>query len=1195
MWAWIVAIIAILAAWAAGFFFELPLVYRIIITVAAVLLVVGYYVVRRIRAKSAARELEQALMKQAEQQAANARPDRRAEINELQTNFRKGLSALKASRLGAGSGANALYALPWYMIVGPPGAGKTTAIRHSGLDFPIPDATTALRGVGGTKNCDWWFTNEAILLDTAGRFATQEDDREEWSAFLDMLRRYRTKAPINGVLVGISIEDVIGATEEKAEQTAKALRARIDEVMTKLQMVVPVYVVFTKVDLVAGFIETFEDLKKSERAQIWGVTFPLAKATMDEPGRAFESEFDLLVEALHAHALRRLANARGAEKRGRIHQFPIEMRALKTPLSEFIGALLRKNTFQETPLFRGAYFTSGTQEGRPMDRVMAGMQRAFGLKMTGSIEPHQVQPAATDAKSYFLTDLFRRVIFADQFVAARTRGESRRQLFTQIGTGVAAVALAALITVPTLTSYLKNRELVQTTSALIDDAQRIDWNDKSKTTANLARLEPFRARFHELAGWKKDGAPLSYRWGMYEGNALYDSVRDAYATVMQKAMIDPTKASLEDRLRSIEANPKRTPEEFNGHYDDLKKYLMLTERDHLDVDWAAPRVTRLWSDSKGIKTPDDEAIVQLNVDEYLKQVKAAQLKPATRDDRLVNYARSELLRTPQIGRLYENLVRDTNTEIAPLKRETIFYGSVATFVSSKRNLKVDGAYTKLGWAKIRKLLESQKDKLTSEGWVLGTEDAPRSAAETDKEVAALRQIYFDRYRDAWHDFLGDLVIAKPTSAEASLEELLALTEPEWPYMRLVRVLADNVELEVSDKEAGRASILDQVEEKAKEAAKAKLLGQPTDLDAGALLNRDRAVSPVELAFKPITTFGIAPPAPPGQPAPPTGLSQYMGVLHKLVGVLGDLKDGKAAPDPKAMTTEFETAYRTTTGLLADEDAFTRPLMGPLLLDPIAFSWGAVLKDAGGAAGGLWEMTAWKTWSSKLETNYPFVDKAPADAKIEDFAAFFKPDKGELWSFYDTNLKASLEKQGDDFIPSRRFKGQVPYSTAFLDCLKKASKITDATFGSDPAKPSVAFEVNLHSVSADVSEVMIDVDGTSHTYTNTPEEWTAITWPAKDAKQRGAKVRVRGIAGLQEEINRGGDFGLFHLLDAADLKPGTVTKNGDNVPVLVATWKLQSKPDANVKIDIKPAKTDAPFARNFFSGLKCPRLITQGDR
>lgn len=1189
MWAWILAAIVVIAAWAAGWLFELALWIRIAITAGAVLFVIGYYVVQRLRAKAAARALERELMKQAEQQAANARPDRRAEINELHAQFKKGLAALKTSRLGAGSGVNALYALPWYMIVGPPGAGKTTAIRHSGLDFPIPDAAGALRGVGGTKNCDWWFTNEAIILDTAGRFATQQDDHEEWTAFLDMLRRYRSKTPVNGVLVAISIADVIGLTEEQVEATARTLRSRIDEVMTRLQMVVPVYVVFTKVDLIAGFVETFEDLKKSERAQIWGVTFPLDQKNL-EPAKAFEAEFDLLLEALHGNALRRLASARGQRQRARVQQFPLEMRAVKGALAEFVGALLRKNSFQETPLFRGAYFTSGTQEGLPLDRVMGGMVRAFGLRMTVP----EAGPRA-DAKSYFLTDLFRRVIFPDRFVAARTRGEARRQLLTRVGIGVGAAALAVLIVGPAASSYLKNRELVRTTAAIAQAAEQVDWNASGPVTEKLARVEPMRERLHELEGWRNEGAPLGYRWGMYAGRSLYEPLRASYVAIMQRAMLRPVKGTLEDRLRSIEADPKRTADDFDRRYDDLKKYLMLTERDHLDVDWAAPRVARLWAELTHVTSPDGEALLQLNVEEYLRLVKTNGAAPAPRDERLVSYVRSELLRASPTNHLYQMLVRDTNAEVSAITRDTIFKGSSAAFVSSKRDRKVDGAYTKLGWSKVRRLLDEERSKLDAEDWVLGR---PKQipTGKLDDEIAALREIYFANYREAWRAFLSDLVVARPANAEASLEELLALSEPEWPYLRLARILADNVELEVSDAEAGVRSRGEDAADKLKEAAKQKLLGQPVTLDAGSLLDRPKAMSPVEVAFKPIVTFGVpAATAAGAAPPPPTGLSQYQAILRKLIGVLSDLKDAKAAPDPKALTEEFEAAYRATTALLADQDAFTRPLMSPLLLDPVAFSWASVLHDAGGAAGGLWEMSAWKTWSTKLEGNYPFAESSPTDAKIEDFAEFFKPEKGQLWAFYDQSLKGSLERQGNDFVPTRRFKAQVAYTNEFLTCLRRSSKITDATFGADPKAPAVELEVNLHSVSPDVSEVTIEVDGVSRTYTNTPEEWLAVTWPAKDAKARGAKVKVRGIGGLSEEIVRVGDFGLFHLLDAADLKPGVAARKGAEVPVVVATWKLKSQPDSNVKIDVRPLRSESPLARGFFSGLRCPRLITHGDR
>jgi type VI secretion system protein ImpL len=1187
MWAVVVAVISIAGIWGAGYFFEsIPLWVRILVTVASVLFVATVFVVRHLRAKSAAKALERELLKQAEQQAMNARPDRRAEISELHTQFKKGLSSLKSSKLGAGTGASALYALPWYMIVGPPGAGKTTAIRHSGLDFPLADSAGALRGLGGTRNCDWWFTNEAILLDTAGRFATHEDDHEEWMAFLDMLRRYRSAAPINGVLVGVSIADIVGATEEQVETLAKALRARIDEVMTRLQMVVPVYVVFTKVDLIAGFVEFFEDLKKSERAQLWGMTFPLRDKPIDEPSKAFEAEFDLLVQALHGQAVRRVATARQAQKRARIHQFPLEVRGLKAPLAEFVGALLRKNSFQETPVFRGAYFTSGTQEGRPMDRVVAGMARAFGLRH-GSV-PDTEQ--AVDAKSYFLTDLFRRVIFPDRFVAARTRGEARRQMFVRMATGLAAALVSLAIVVPALLSYAKNRELVKVTQAAARSAETLDWNERGPMAPKLARIEPMRQRLTELGAWHKDGPPLSYRWGMYAGDTMYPPFKDEYVAIMQRALTRPVKLALEDRLRSIDANPKRTPEEFNKHYDALKKYLMLTEAEHLDVQWAAPRLARFWAELAQTKSADEEALLVLNIEEYLRLVKLGDAPPIPRDDKLVSYVRSELLRTPKVGRLYETLVRDTNTEVAPIRRENIFYGSSATFVTSNRGVKVDGAYTKLGWLKVQKLLDAERTKLTSEGWVLGT-DERMSDDEINKEVQALRQVYFDRFREAWHDFLADLVVTRPTNAEGSLEQLLALNEPEWPYLRLIRILNENVDLELSDAEAGKGTLLQQATEKAKDVAKQKLLGQP--LDAGGLLDRDKNTSSVELAFRPVTTFGVPAATAPGTPAAPTGLSQYQAVLRKLIGVLTDLKDAKAAPDPKALTGEFEQAYRAVTALLADQDAFTRPLLTPLLVEPISFSWASVLRDAGGAAGGLWEVSTWKTWSSKLEGSYPFLDAAPADAKIEDFADFFRPQTGQLWAFYDQSLKGSLERQGAEFVPTRRFKAQVAYREDFLACLRRAAKISDAVFTEGAKVPSLAFEVNLHSVSPDISEITIDIDGTSRTYTNTPEEWLAVQWPAKEPKARGAKVKVRGLSGLNEEIVRAGDFGLFRLLEAADVRPAPASK-GSQVPTLVATWKLKSQ-DSVIKMDIRPSRTDAPFLRGFFTGMKCPRTITQGDR
>jgi len=67
--------------------------------------------------------------------------------------FAEVMAELKRRKLG---GRKFLREMPWYVIVGPPATGKTTALRQSGLNFPI-DLTDDLQGVGGTRNCDWFF------------------------------------------------------------------------------------------------------------------------------------------------------------------------------------------------------------------------------------------------------------------------------------------------------------------------------------------------------------------------------------------------------------------------------------------------------------------------------------------------------------------------------------------------------------------------------------------------------------------------------------------------------------------------------------------------------------------------------------------------------------------------------------------------------------------------------------------------------------------------------------------------------------------------------------------------------------------------------------------------------------------------------------------------------------------------------
>lgn len=1181
MMLWVFAVLFLLAIWVGGYLLGVAFLWKFIATLV-VLAVVGLIVlVRRIRAARAARALEKELMRQAEQQARDARPDRRAEIIELNERFQKGLSALKTSKIAGATGRDALYALPWYMIIGPPGAGKTTALKHSGLDFPF-EGGAAIKGLGGTRNCDWWFANEAILLDTAGRYATQEDDHEEWLAFLGMLKRFRAKKPVNGIIVAVSVTDVASASEEQIEDYARRLRTRIDEVMTRLEMVVPVYLMLTKVDLVGGFSAFWGSLRKSERAQLWGATFALEAPKDFDPGKSVEAEMDLLLQSLHSRAVQLLGKAKGGDS-AQIFQFPLEMEALKVPLSTLASALFQKNTYQETPIFRGFYLTSGTQEGRPMDLVIGGMARAFGLRSQAEAQ----QP--TESKSYFVTDLFRKVVFPDQNVAGRTAREKRRLALRRLAFAGLASLLGLIIIGPGACTYRRNSQLVDETSATAKEAAKVKW-EQGAALASVQQLDKLREGVARLYSWR-EGAPWGMRWGMYVGDTLYGPLRNVYLGSLRNGFEFPLKKDLEGRLRSIDTGTTVSIEAYNRNYDTLKTYLMLGQLEHLDTVWLSPRLPNAWE--AALHQPPDptlEAAMKPHTDFYLELMKSGEVRPWQLDQALVTKVRSVLLQVSQVDRDYEALVRDANNTLQPIKFDSIFYGTIVPFVTSKKNVTVPGAYTKAGWAMIRPKLDAKRSALAAERWVLG-EDNVASAADAQKQVTKLKEIYFERFKNSWRDFILDIQVVKPANSDKGLDELQALSEPEWPYMRLLRTVNENVTLDVDEASSVANPTTQKLVDKAAEVAKQKVLGAAASSIDTPKFNL-RTMSPVEKAYQPLTKFAIAPEgAPPG--GPPTGLTQYQALLAKLIGVMTDLRDGKGKPDTKALGLEFQDAFRTTSTLLADQDGFTRPLLSPLLMRPITLGWGAVLSDAGGAAGGLWELNVWNKWTTQLDKKYPFAD-SPTDVALADFTEFFKPKDGAVWAFYESNLKGTLEKQGTKFVPDRRFKATVPYSGGFLTCLERAQKITDAMFPGGADKPLVDFEINLHSVSPEIAEITLEIDGKAYSYKNTPEEWVHVQWPLKDSKERGAKLRARGFGGLDEEVSRPGDFGLLRLLDAATITQGTAAGKPSSTPTLIATWDLKTQLGGNVKIDIRPGKSEHPFAKSLFRGVNCPRIIMNSE-
>src|SRR5687768_12553403 len=337
--------------WFAGPYFAFG-DYRPLETELARLIAIGVVIgcwllakaIKRFRAYRRSDRLLAAVAAQPQPVVQNRTP---AEVQKLRERFDEAVAALKEQRRSGHS----LYELPWYVIIGAPGSGKTTALLNSGLKFPIEQRVGkgALRGVGGTRNCDWWFTDEAIFLDTAGRYTTQDSDAASdslgWSEFLALLKKYRARRPINGVILTINAHDLIVEGPAVREGHVEAAQRRLEELNRELGIQLPVYLMVTKCDLVDGFAEYFDDLTGEGRAQVWGVTFPYDQTVSNESPEAYPAEFEALMTRLNERVYERIEEVRDTRRRAKVFAFPQQMAALREALTGFVSEVFGSRQF----------------------------------------------------------------------------------------------------------------------------------------------------------------------------------------------------------------------------------------------------------------------------------------------------------------------------------------------------------------------------------------------------------------------------------------------------------------------------------------------------------------------------------------------------------------------------------------------------------------------------------------------------------------------------------------------------------------------------------------------------------------------------------------------------------------------------------------------------------------------------------
>ena len=725
-----------------------------------------------------------------DQAAIDGRPvQERRQLRDLEADWAEGIRLLQESHLGRRG--NPLYTLPWFLVIGESGVGKTSAIQRAGLHSQIGEVRRSAT-LASTRNCSWWFFDRAIVLDTAGRYTIPLDpgpDQEEWGRFLALLAKYRRREPVNGVIVAVPADQLLDPGRGKLQEDAHEIRRRLDHLMKGLGARFPVYILVTKMDKVFGMAE-FAGLLGERVAQAMGFT-------SENPGAPWRDVLRRAFETI-PERLRRLRtvlvqqNPRGAAA---ALLFPRTFEELRPGLDAFLEPLFLETVYQETPHFRGIFFSSARQGGE----TLSEFRTTFGLPDPGGT-------ARADQGGLFLNALFTTILPRDRHLHRPTREYFRwRALFRR--TGFLAWLLCWTCCCGLLgMAYLANARAIRAFPSVADIPTALPRDPGGA----LLTLEHYRLRLVEMKAANHSWWIL--RFGLRQSLEVERRIESHYLRLLREDFLLPLDRELAERLRETSATLTGDALADSAGYlvtriDLIQQWL---KQPRLDPQHPPKSLAPFREATTGLLTalnPElTPELARLFADQYLMNlIWLGELKEGgaawARDERIEKVAELQ----DQLHKLLERRDFDLRWAVnkwiprVPDVQMDDFWGQKDETVDS--GIRVSGAFTGAGRANILEFL--------------GTlERVSSRPAEIASRLPGFNDWYRRRFYEAW-SALADAMPAGAQDLGAGVRGervALAMTTPDNPYFLCLARMAQEFKALEDPAPPPWAALVQQLEE-----------------------------------------------------------------------------------------------------------------------------------------------------------------------------------------------------------------------------------------------------------------------------------------------------------------------------------------------------------------------------------------------
>ncbi|MTH46708.1 type VI secretion system membrane subunit TssM [Intestinirhabdus alba] len=1045
--------------------------------------------------------------------------------------------------------------LPWYIILGTADAGKTSAILASGQHFPVPEQLDRVgKPAQQTKNCECWFANDAIYVDTAGKYISEPEAHPgEWRALLKALKKYRPTKAINGAVVAFSAADVMGRSKAELFELAASLRQRVEDLRQTLGVRFPVYVLVTRLDQLPGFAEYFRILTEQEREQVWGVTFPYGEGGSASPLELHDrirEEFALLEDRIERDMIVRQQEEYDNRDRKKMYALPQDFHLLSGLVAEVVHNIFFASRYDESQSYtqlRGIYFSSSHQ---PVDFSLLNNQTII-RKWFNYVEQESPtvtaslieQPAERDflindvsyGRQYFLKQLFSEVIVKDRDLARYNLANVSKYRLQRLLGHTFCILLTCVLLNGFWHSYRNNSGYLDAVDhKVVSLGSEVNRLVKTANQNLLPRLLTLSQYLPEYGNLDIFNPQLEWRYGLYTGDDVLAASDSLYQFFLQRLLLPQIEQQAAQALQTA-IDGGRTEQ----IYRQLKHYLQVFGQGELDRQYAIDSTTRLWAESGKLQPYEEERIFVAHLTNLFASPQWRRYGQKMDED-LVKYARAMLEREDLASRLYQRIkdsvAHDVPADLTLNVMAKTRSSELFTLAEEAEETAIPGLFTRAGYYEVfkKKMAPGLMLLEREDAWVLGKVGQGRAAEALRPQVSGkgdvvlvnpvqqqILGLYLDEYARHWRTFLSHIRIKTnvlqldygSAGVAEDIYMLRTLSATDSPLANLLVRAAAETTLIGKD---GQSLLLDNMRDKGQILnAAAKVSLAYAEMERRLLRERlDNHFAPLREFVTGSRESVVEHPAVGG-----TELSKLLGALNEQYTLFVIYDDGLKNGTPMALSS---TAQKIGAESLAWPDPLPN-LVGPLLEGAYRrASRSAIAKSNEGI-----EEHIGRVCRATLAGRYPFV-KSRREAKMSDFERFFAVD-----GLADDYFKKHLADKVDTSSRPWRYKGAVEDDNGSLAMFEQAAEIREAFFrGEGGRKVALTFDITFPHLDSSITQLNLNFDSTRVSYAHWPVAPVSVTWPMSRISSRVTLTASPRVAAGASTMMFTGPWALFRWLDSA---------------------------------------------------------------